>query len=497
MNKPQIYLLTEKESRYYTRVNNIVLKVLSRPDFINIGDDGRERFVIFDASLAAIRAELERNKVSIPALSKKISRKMMEHYFTIGYPADRDGIKTSDTLRLLTDNAPVHGADISDDNPIYTFDNPLREETEDEADYWRARRADLGLPDDCYYLNANAWFVMRRLHSISSMLMGGVAISDAEITSPFAQMVQTRVTNSLALLKTDKLEKQTSIDGTVTVKLADDLFVIIAGIDGKAANVTTTALMLFDAILLTYTTQRNPRRVSLPLAEYAKMRGVTDIKSLRKQVTRDLLFWSDFKYNTVELVDGKKTPSGNIKINGGTAIINRGNIIFNFNTDFADALEVLAPMDYARETLALDPKTSQYYLSRFIDSYYRMNEGQKQVERVAVQTLLDKCPTIPTYEEVAASNRDHRGRIIQKLMEDLDAIDRISYDIEDKAGNVIDHPESMPILDFLKSYVRFTYWDYPTHEERIQQKQRRAKKRKAEKEKKRGLPVSKDADADK
>ena len=494
MNDKQIYLLTEKEGRYYSRVNNIIVKVLSRPEYIGIGDDGKQRFVIFDASLAAIRAELERNKVSIPALAKKTSRKMMEHYFTIGYPADRD----NDTLRLLTDTSPVRGTDIPTDNPIYNFDNPLREETEDEADYWRARRADLGLPDDCYYLNANAWIVMRRLHSISSMLNGDATISDTEISSPFAQMVQTRVTNSLALIATaQEAQKQRSFDGTITVKLANDLTVIIAGTDGNTANVTTTALMLFDAILLTYTAQRNPNRVSLPLSEYAKMRGVTDMKSLRKQVTRDLLFWSDFKYNTVEIVDGKKTPSGNIKICGGTAVIRQGNITFNFNSDFSDALEVLAPMDYAKETLALDPKTSQYYLSRFIDGYYRINEGQKQVERVAVQTLLDKCPTIPTYEEVAASNRDHRGRIIKKLMEDLDAIDRISYDIEDKAGNVIADPESMPILDFLKSYVRFTYWDYPTHDERIQQKQRRAEKKKAEKEKKRGLPVSKDADADK
>lgn len=491
MDKPQIYLLTEKESHYYTRVNNIIVKVLSRPEFINIGDDGREHFVIFDSSLAAIRAELERNKVSIAALAKKTGRKMMEHYFTIGYPADKDGNKISDTLRLLTDNAPVRGADIPADNPIYTFENPLREETEAEADYWRERRTDLNLPDDCYYLNANAWFVMRRLHSISAMLTGEAAISDAEITSPFAQMVQTRVTNSLALLNTERAERQIGLDGTVTVKLADDLSVIISGIDGKAANVTTTALMLFDAILLTYTTQRNPKRVSLPLAEYAKMRGVTDLKSLRKQVIRDLLFWSDFKYNTVEIVNGKQTPSGNIKINGGTAIINRGCIVFNFNADFADALEVLAPMDYAKETLALDPKTSQYYLSRFIDGYYRMNEGKKQLERIAVQTLLDKCPTIPTYEEVAASNRDHRGRIIKKLMEDLDAIDRITYDIVDKAGNVIQDPMSMPILDFLKAYVQITYWDYPTHEERVQHKQIRAKKKSA---KKRGLPISKDSD---
>lgn len=171
MSETQIYLLSEKESRYYTRVNNIILKVLSRPEYIGIGDDGKQYSVIWPA-LDTIRAELEHKKVSIPALTKKISAKMSKHYFTIGYTADKNGKKTSDTLRLLTDNAPVPGVDIPADNPIYTFDNPLREETDAEADYWRARRADLDLPDDCYYLNANAWIVMRRLDSISSMLNG-------------------------------------------------------------------------------------------------------------------------------------------------------------------------------------------------------------------------------------------------------------------------------------------------------------------------------------
>lgn len=493
MNKPQIYLLTEKESRYYIRVNNIIVKVLSRPEFISIGDDGRQRFVVFDASLAAIRAELERNRVSIPALAKKAHSKMMNHYFTIGYPADRDGNKISDTLRLLTDFEPVHGYDIPEDNPIYTFADPLREETEQEADYWRARRKDLDLPDDCYYLNSNAWFVMRRLHSISAMLNGdAVSIEPEEINGPFVQMVQTRVTNSLVLLNTEEAEKQIGLDGTATIKLADGLTVTIAGIDGKERKVTTTDLMLLDAILITYTTQRNPDRVILSLQEYANMRGVTDMKSLRKQVLKGLMFWKTFGYNAVEIKEGKKTPSGAIGICGGTAVIKQGNIIFNFNPDFRTALEVLAPLDYAKETLALDPKTSQYYFSRFIDAYYRINEGRPQANKISVLALMEKSPNIPSYDDVAASNRAYTARIIKPFLDDLDALDRITYDIVDVKGNIIEEPDKMSIHDFLNAYVQIDYWDYPTHEERVQQKQLRAANKK--KAKKRGKRISKDQD---
>lgn len=495
MEKPQIFLLTEKEKRYYDRVNNVIDKVCSRPEFTVIGDDGRQRFVFNDTSLAAIRDALERSRVSIPALTKKAHSKMTNHYFTIGYLADRDGNKISDTLHLLLDINP-RGYDVPQDSPIYTFTDPIRKETEQEADYWRARRAELELPDDFYYLNCIAWSKMRFLDVVISLLNGDtVNVEPEEINGPFVQMVQTRVTNSLVLLNTQEAKKQIGLDGTATIKLADDLTVTIAGIDGKERKVTTTDLMLLDAILITYTTQRNPNRVILPLQEYAALRGVTDMKSLRKQVLKGLAFWKTFGYNTVEIIDGKKAPSGTIGICGGTALIKQGNIIFNFNPDFRSALEVLAPLDYAKETLSLDPKTSQYYFSRFIDAYYRINEGRPQANKISVLALMEKSPNIPSYEEVAASNRAYTARIITPFIADLDALDRITYDIVDVKGNIVEKPEEMSIHDFLNAYVQIDYWDYPTHEERVQKKQLRAASKK--KTKKRGKHISKDQDTPK
>ena len=166
MDKPQIYLLTEKEKRYFTRVYNIIQDVANRPEYIAFDDDGNPVAVpTLSMAAEAIRTELERHRISIPSLAKKTSIKRSGHYFTIGPSAQSDG----SILKLLLDVNPL-GTDIPTDAPIYAIENPLREDTEREADYWRARRAELGLPDDCYYLNPQSWKMLWVLEQISTAL---------------------------------------------------------------------------------------------------------------------------------------------------------------------------------------------------------------------------------------------------------------------------------------------------------------------------------------
>lgn len=300
-----------------------------------------------------------------------------------------------------------------------------------------------------------------------------------EQENPFISVAQSKATNALpALFKKDL---QLDLVGNATaeaggVSFTIDRYTTLAG------GIRTQAYMLSDALLSKFSQTHSPT-VELPLREYAEMRGLSAskdrLKDLRKEVAADLEALAAISYRCKEKVKGKYQDSGVIRINGGTAIIKNGIIRWNFNADLIPWLERLPPIDYARETLTADPRTNKYYFSRYLDVNYRRNEGKPRVATIAIKTLLAQSPNMPTIAEVKARRGSLKQKILEPLFRDLDAIDRLYYDVLDEEKNVVTDPLSCDPETVITSYsIRADYSDYPAHPQRVKSREKREKARK-------------------
>lgn len=300
-----------------------------------------------------------------------------------------------------------------------------------------------------------------------------------EQDSPFISVAQSKATNALpALFKKDL---QLDIVGNATAEAGGVSF-IIDRYTTLAGGIRTQAYMLSDALLSKFSQTHSPT-VELPLREYAEMRGLSAskdrLKDLRKEVAADLEALAAISYRCKEKVKGKYQDSGVIRINGGTAIIKNGIIRWNFNADLIPWLERLPPIDYARETLTADPRTSTYYFSRYLDINYRRNEGKPRVAIIAIKTLLAQTPNIPKIAEVKAIRGSIKQKILEPLFRDLDSIDRLYYDVLDEEKNVVADWRVCDPETVITSYsIRADYSDYPAHPQRVKSREKREKARK-------------------
>ena len=291
----------------------------------------------------------------------------------------------------------------------------------------------------------------------------------------FLPMLQNQFVNVLPRYSPRRFAKELGYVGdgdTATLTLSSGVELSIENFRAVNRGIApTTACMLLDAILIAYTESR-AMTVEIPLAEYARLRGVSDTKELRKQVTRDLQFLQRISFRGNAKSGSQKAWTGTILLNGGTAIIHNGVIRWNFNSDFRKNLEALAPLDYAAESLQLDPAGNQYAISRYLDSNYRLNEGKERVSIIRVATLLDVAPNIPSYEDVKSKDRAYRKWIIAPLLRDLRSIPRIKFTIRNAAGETVADPDNMPISEFLKSTVVVDYSAYPKHSDRVRKRRK-------------------------
>lgn len=300
-----------------------------------------------------------------------------------------------------------------------------------------------------------------------------------EQDSPFIKIAQSKATNALpALFKKDL---QLDVMGNATAEAGGVSF-MIDKYTTLAGGLRTQAYMLNDALLSKFSQTHAPT-VELPLREYAEMRGLSgskdQLKDLRKEVAADLEALASISYRCKEKVKGKYQDSGIIRINGGTAIIKNGIIRWNFNADLIPWLERLPPIDYARETLAADPRTNQYYFSRYLDLNYRRNEGKDRAPIIAIKTLLQQSPNIPTVEDVKGGRGSIKQKILVPLFRDLDRIDRLLYDVLDENKEIVDDPLNCDPETVISAYsIRVDYSDYPTHPQRVKQRERREKAKK-------------------
>lgn len=283
--------------------------------------------------------------------------------------------------------------------------------------------------------------------------------------------------NKLITTKTANIE-QLGFLGEVVIEVDKNFKVIIEDYEELKKGIPTTAYFLLRAFLIHFTETEQDIRIKLPLRKYAEMRGLKDLKGLRKQVIEDMEALQKIKYECKEKIKGKWIDSGSISIYGGTGHIKNSIIHFNFNVDFYNQLKNYPIMEYSKETLKINPQNNPYafHLSEYIDLNYRLNEGKERVNIISTKTLISKVPKLPTYEEVMQSDRAYRRRIIKPVIRDLNSIEHLYYDLINEQGKIITNTEDLNWEEFINSSIKVDYSDYPQHPERLKKKRKHNQK---------------------
>ena len=169
-------------------------------------------------------------------------------------------------------------------------------------------------------------------------------------------------------------------------------------------NVKPATMMLFLYLLYKARDTNNPK-VYVPLMEYAEVRKRSTTKpamqKFRVEIMEQLAELKEMKYKGFAFIKGKRTPTGVIEFNGGTALIENGNIHWNFNQDLYESLFKDLPEDVPREIFSLNLRkyANAFYFGMYIAQNWRLNEWDMPArKKITIGTLISISPELPTYE---------------------------------------------------------------------------------------------------
>jgi hypothetical protein len=275
-----------------------------------------------------------------------------------------------------------------------------------------------------------------------------VSLVQNEVTNKFHGVLSHNIPfTQIAELKEGRQEKIVSRDHTLTYNKYDKLLkisdgegfdVFIAGLDAIAEvksdgkkrlpkELRQTAAVLFDRMMIAAAEAGvSGQRGGFALRTYMAERGLSDEKSLRMQVERDLeiLFGSKISW----VGRGKNKDFMDLRILGNKGIKN-GVVFYEFTTTFFEALmnDKGARLMYMQFPVALlraaNAKNNPwaYFLGRRAALHRHMNRGATNENIISVETLLSACPDFPTLEEVTSTTRDITRRMIEPFERDMDA----------------------------------------------------------------------------
>ena len=299
--------------------------------------------------------------------------------------------------------------------------------------------------------------------------------------SPYGKIAQNRVTNALATIPRGAIQlKLDSPDAVATVGKGKSKVDFVLRDALENGGLKTQDQMLLDALLMEF--QKTHQQITaLSIDDYLRLRGrevtASNRKEMRKEVLASLERLQNIRFTYNEKIRGKYYQRGNVRLNGGTAVIENSVIKWNWNISFMDSLMQLPPLDYAKETLLADPRTNVYYFSRFLDLHQRRNEGKPNANTVTVAKLLEVARNVQPIEEVKKGGRQSpRRRIIEPFFRDLDSIDRLLYSVYDADGNERQPEEIVDYETFIGCKIVYTLEGRPANLERIAARKKREKK---------------------
>ena len=313
--------------------------------------------------------------------------------------------------------------------------------------------------------------------------------------SPFSAMLQGTGTNKLAQTSTrNKKPNVNTITGVATI-MQDNHMTIIKNFNALRSDLRISTHKLLDTCIMALTAQNNYRgtgkietKVTIPLREYAAMLGkpLTEntLRDFRKRVKEDL----DILFNIS--LEWKEQNGTNTKDYFGIRLlesrgIKNNTIIVGFASTFAEYLVGAYIMQYPNSLLQVDERNpSTYHLGRKLALHHSIDNNQRKgtASIIGVQTLLNVCPDIPTYEEVMTGDRAIERRIKMPFENALNSLVDTGVLEKWEYSNFKGMPLSDEQLvsnsyeDFIALYINFTVKDFPDPTPRLERQAEETKK---------------------
>jgi len=259
----------------------------------------------------------------------------------------------------------------------------------------------------------------------------------------------------------------------------------------------TSAYMLLDVLTIVLTESgAKSTIVSLPLNSYMDLRGLKDKKSARNQIENDLISLYEISLSFKD--DNEKNQNFyDMRMLQGKGIIKNGVITVQFTEPFLALLKRYTVMAYPVQALQFNAKYNphSYFLLRKIAEHKNMNVGKTNEDKIRIETLLEACPLLPTYDEVMNGDRDIYGRIIDPFFRDMGALaETIEYSYLHKNNTPITDEEltSIKYKEFKDLIIQIMWKQYPDQTKRLERKQANIEKNQKNKTpKRRGRPPKK------
>ncbi len=252
----------------------------------------------------------------------------------------------------------------------------------------------------------------------------------------------------------------------------------------ELAGLKTSTYQLLDAITIALTESgaKDPT-VILSIKDYMKRRELKDRKEARKQFTADLDVLLKTSLTWVEKRGKSSISYAGVNITDSWlwADAKKTAVAFTFTQTFYNILKGYPVMAYPSQLQTLNSKRNpnSYYLLRKIAEHKNMNIGKKNEDIIAVKTLLDCSPFIPSYEEVMKGNRNIQDRIINPFERDLDVLaDTLAWHYCHSNDSLLTDEElsSMSYEVFINSLIKITWRSYPNQTARLERKAEREAK---------------------
>lgn len=242
-----------------------------------------------------------------------------------------------------------------------------------------------------------------------------------------AQIRQGIATNQLSKIIADK--KNTEYDpftGISIYQKNQDFQLSFIDTDfSKVRGYTATTAILLDIIIYKLTKSgANTPVINITLDEFMKLRGLTNKKEARKQVKADLETLFNCRVSFTDSTTGKYQNFIDLHVLDSKGIKNSVITVtlgLSFFTLIKNYPLMLMPLNVFSIDLKANPHA--YYISRKLAEHKRMNLGKANENIIAVKTLIEACPLLPTYEEVSQAGRQVNQRIIQPFINNLTALE--------------------------------------------------------------------------
>ena len=299
-------------------------------------------------------------------------------------------------------------------------------------------------------------------------------------------------TNNLALLRTfghnltvDPITKRAVVS-------KGDYSVIIVNYDATNDELRTTTQQLLDILILKYKESNYEiPEIYLSYAEYMKWRHLTDKTSAKEQFISDVKILGKTSIplteKSIEKINDSNLNAGDIdrgyiQIAGGALFLDDG-IVFSLGDKFQKVISSYPLMPYIEQLLTIHSNNNpnSYNLLRKISLQKNMNIGKPNENIIAVNTLLDVCEYIPSYEKVKSGDRAYTRRIITPFERDMDALaNSFSWEYCHKSGVPLSEEELrfFSYKTFISCLILITWHDYPKRELKEKKLETDSKKKK-------------------